>query len=194
MLFDAATDEGVARDVPAEAHRRFRADLAAKKEKNLRERAAQLALHEEKKRFIAEWIEQHGTLDQRERLAVGMLPMEEAIETITDRTFETLSDYPMYKRDGVERLRQHLRAAGWGDVWLAREDLLVFSATAIHATREQWATVQDVLKKLPGSHAVLRVHSIRCKQALQAPPLQVNSVLVTLQAGPLLLRREYGNV
>ena len=50
VMFDAATDVGPARDVPREAYRRFRADLRARKEQNLKLRAEQLALHEEKTR------------------------------------------------------------------------------------------------------------------------------------------------
>ena len=65
LLFDADTDEGPARDVPLEAHRRFRGDLRARAERNQQERAAQLAIHEEKKRAIADWIGAHGSPEQR---------------------------------------------------------------------------------------------------------------------------------
>ena len=65
VLFDVATDEGPARDVPPEAHRRFRADLAAKHDKNQQDRAAQLALHEEKKRYIGGWVAETGTPSSR---------------------------------------------------------------------------------------------------------------------------------
>src|SRR5207249_8273275 len=51
LVFDVNTDVGVAHDVPAEAHRRFRADLRGHREQNLKTRAEQLALHEEKKAF-----------------------------------------------------------------------------------------------------------------------------------------------
>src|SRR5712691_3806641 len=61
VAFDANTDEVPARDVPLEAHRRFRADLRARREQNQQQRGALLALHEEKKRVIAEWIAVHGT-------------------------------------------------------------------------------------------------------------------------------------
>src|SRR5262249_9024119 len=47
VFFDAATDLAPARDVPPEAHRRFRADLRAQRDQNLKTRAAQLAQHEE---------------------------------------------------------------------------------------------------------------------------------------------------
>ena len=73
LLFDAATDEGVAKQVPQEAHRRFRADLRVRKERNHHDRAAQLALHDEKKRYVAEWIGANGTSDQRVRHSAGVL-------------------------------------------------------------------------------------------------------------------------
>src|SRR5207245_487864 len=75
VVFDANTDEVPARDVPLEAHRRFRADLRVRREQNQQQRGAQLALHEEKKRVIAEWIADHGTPEQQARQAAGVLPM-----------------------------------------------------------------------------------------------------------------------
>src|SRR3954464_15452210 len=80
VFFDADTDAPPARDVPAEAHRRFRIDLRAKRESNLKTRAEQLAQHEEKKRFAAEWIAAHGTPEQWTRVNAGVLPIDEAIE------------------------------------------------------------------------------------------------------------------
>src|SRR5438105_2637324 len=109
VVFDATTDVGAARGVPAEAHRRFRADLRARRERNLQDRAAQLALHEEKKRVIAEWIAVHGTAEQQGRQSAGVLPMEEAIEAITDQTFGVLSDRRVYVHDGIDRMQAHIQ-------------------------------------------------------------------------------------
>ena len=95
LLFDVATDEGPARDVPPEAHRRFRADLNAKHERNQQERAAQLALHEEKKRYIAEWIVKYGTPEQQARQAAGVL-----------------ADGGGHRGDHRPRLRGHRRPPG----------------------------------------------------------------------------------
>src|SRR5262249_10212411 len=78
--FDSHSDVAAARDVPAEAHRRFHAALRARREQNLKTRAEQLTLHEEKTRLITEWIAAHGTPDQQARHAAGVLPVEEAIE------------------------------------------------------------------------------------------------------------------
>ena len=86
IVFDVTADPVLAKTVALEATRRFRADQRAKREQNLQERAKQLALHEEKKRFVAEWIAQHGTADQQARQAAGVLPMSEAIEAIADQS------------------------------------------------------------------------------------------------------------
>jgi len=102
LLFDVATDLGRAKDVPAEAHRRFRADLRERDERNRQERTTQLALHEEKKRYIAEWVAAYGTDEQKLRHADGMLPMDEAIEGITDQAFAAAAHLPLLTRRLVD--------------------------------------------------------------------------------------------
>src|SRR4051812_44784581 len=87
LLFDAERDAPPAREVPAEAHRRFRADERATRERNMQEHARRVALHEEKKRFVAEWIAVNGSRDQQERQTAGLLPMTEAIEAVADEAF-----------------------------------------------------------------------------------------------------------
>src|SRR3954464_9875888 len=109
IFFDADTDVAPARDVPAEAHRRFRIDLRAKRESNLKTRAEQLAQHEEKKRFVAEWIATHGTADQQARQAAAVLPLEEVVEAMTDYAFAALAERQHYVPDGVRRLQELLK-------------------------------------------------------------------------------------
>ena len=82
------------------------ADLRAKEDRNRQDRAAQLALHKEKKRFVADWIGANGTDEHKVRQAAGVLPMDEAIEAITDRAFSALNTRPVYTRDGAERLQK----------------------------------------------------------------------------------------
>lgn len=192
LLFDIATDEGPAREVPPEAHRRFRADLTAKHERNQQERAAQLALHEEKKRYIAEWIVKYGTPEQQARQTAGVLPMEEAIEAITDQAFAAVADHPVYARDGAERLQAHLREfSEYADVVISTADLVVVSSNAVKATAEQWAAVQSVQKALPGTAVTLRVHRLSSKERPQTPVLTLFGVLATQRVGPFMVRREY---
>ena len=95
--------------MPAEAHRRFRADERARRERNTQERARRLALHEAKKQFIAEWMATKGTPEQQARQAAGMLPMAEAIEGIGDDAFAAFREWPPSVRDGAATLQARLR-------------------------------------------------------------------------------------
>jgi len=192
VLFDIATDEGPARDVPPEAHRRFRADLNAKHERTQQERTVQLALHDEKKRYIAEWIAKHGTPEQQARQTAGVLPIEEAIEAITDHAFAAIADQPVYTRDGAKQLQAHLREfPEYADVVISPADLVVVSSNAVKATAEHWAVVQRIQKALPGATVALRAHRLVWKRQQQAPSVTLFGVLVTQKVGPFTLRREY---
>lgn len=191
MLFDASTDVPPARDVPAEAHRRFRADLRGRKERNQLERAAQMAVHEEKKRFVAEWIAQHGTADQRARQAAGVLPMDEAIEAITDHAFAALANRPRYERDGLDRIQTLVRAhPKYHDVSVAPGDLVVSSANVTTLTSTQWADAQRLKQLLPDATVTIRNHRIswRCDPAIALPA--VSTLLISMRIGPLTVRSE----
>ena len=192
VVFDANTDVGAARDVPAEAHRRFRADLRSRHEQNLKTRNEQLALHEEKKAFIADWIAAHGTPDQQARQTAGVLPMDEAIEAITDTTFRALATRPRYLHDGIERLQQRVRQVrGHADAVLTRDDLVVTSADAKNMTAAQWAIVQEIQTTLPGATVTLRMHQVAWKRDSKIALAPIFGVLVTQRDGPFTLRREY---
>jgi hypothetical protein len=192
LLFDADNDDMPARLVPAEAHRRFRADLRQQKESNRQTRAAQLAVHEEKKRFVAAWISAHGTEEQQARQAAGMLPMDEAIEAIADDAFAKLGDKPRYFRDGPARLEAHLRNFRQYDVAaLSASDTNVTSMNATKATPEQWAFMQIIQRTMPDANVVLREHRLALRHDPRAPGVTCASVLVTVRRGPVTLRREY---
>jgi hypothetical protein len=192
LLFDIATDLGRATDVPAEAHRRFRADLREREERNRQERATQLALHEEKKRHIAEWVAAYGTNEQKLRQADGMLPMDEAIEGITDQAFSSAAHLPLYMHDGASRLQAFLReSTGTNDIVIAPADVTVRSAHAVKATAAQWAVVQQLRSQLADANVVLREHVLSSKRHNGAESLTVFGVLVTKKHGPFVLRREY---
>jgi hypothetical protein len=192
VLFDATIDDAPARDVPFEAHRRFRADLRTRRDENLRRRAGQLALHEEKKRFIAEWITVHGTADQQARQAAGVLPMDEAVDAITDDAFSVLANHQRYVHDGIERLQQHLRQfQQHADAVVTREDLIVTSADVKEMTAAQWAMVEKIRSLLPQAAVTLRTHKLAWKRGTQGPTLTLYGVLVTSRVGPFTVRREY---
>jgi hypothetical protein len=192
VAFHTATDEGLARDVPPEAHRRFRADLRARREHNLQERAMQLALHDEKKRYLAAWVALHGTAEQQARHAAGVLPMDEAVESITDQVFAALSDRPRYARDGAERLQAHLRQFPlYAHAVVTAADLLITGTNAVKSTASQWRTLQKIQAAIPDATVVLRLHKLTWKRDSSAPPLTLVGILATTKTGPFTLRREY---
>jgi hypothetical protein len=192
LVFDVTTDVGPARDVPPEAHRRFRADLRARRERNLQARAAQLALHEDKTRVVAAWIAAHGTPEQQARHEDGVLPIDEAIEAMTDQAFTALAGRPRYVHDGIAQLQHHLRQRPeYRDAVVAPQDLVVTGAHAKQATAAQWAAVKEVQALLPNATVALRVHTIAWKRdpQLRLPP--VFGMLVTQRVEPFTFRREY---
>lgn len=192
MLFDADTDDAPARLVPAEAHRRFRADLRARKDRNRQSRVAQLAVHEEKKRFLAEWIAAHGSPEQKARQAANVLPIEEAIESIADVAFAAIGDKLRYRRDGVTRLQAHLqRFPEYAAATVSASELSVTSSNASKVTPGQWALVQEIQNVVPDATVVVREHRFAWKRNAQSPMLTAVSILVTVKRGPLMLRREY---
>jgi hypothetical protein len=192
LLFDVSSDQGVAKDVAAEAHRRFRADLRAKEERDSERRAADLALHEEKKKFVAEWIAVNGSEEQKARQAAGVLPMAEAVEAITEHVFACLGDRPRYTRDGAQRLRDHLaQLPEYGEVQVTAGDLVVSTEHAKMATATQWAVVNDLKWAFPDASIVLLRHRLGFRRDPAVPTIILIGVLATLKYGPFTLRREY---
>lgn len=192
VLFDANIDVGPARDVPREAHRRFRADQRARKDQARQLRQTQEALHAEKKQFLAEWIAEHGTADQQARHAAGVLPMEEAMEAMADVTFSVLVDRPRYTPDGPARLQASLRQRPqFPGVVVAREDVVVTSADAQEMTGPQWARVREFKALLPEATVVVRVHIVHWKYDTEVGLPPAFGILVTQRVGPFTLRREY---
>jgi len=192
VLFDVTKDDGPAKEVPPEAHRRFRTDLRARRDENMRTRAAQLALHEEKLRVAGEWIANHGTPEQQARQAAGALPLAEAIEAMTDQAFSVLCDWPRYEHDGVSRMRDLLRThPEHRNVVLHEPDLVFTSVDAHKMTAAQFAVVSELRRLLPHATVTLRLHRAawRTRPEVALPP--VCGILVVLRLGPFTFRREY---
>ena len=107
--FDAKRDMGIARQVPLEAFRRFDNDVRIRHGQGADQRIQNLATHAERQQMMREWIAVHGSHDQRERLAAGVLPFEEFVDALTDVAFRPLSHLPPYQTDGATRLQEQLR-------------------------------------------------------------------------------------
>ena len=192
LMFDVDSDAGIAKDVPGEAHRRFRADLQARKQRNLSERSAQLELHNQKKAVARAWIDRNGTPDQKARSAAGLLALDEVVAAMSDHSFSAAVEVSRYELDGAARLQQHLRATlGDPSAVVAPSDLQVASLDATSATKDQWSVVSILQSKFPDATIKLREHRLCSRRHPEAPPLNVFGVLVSRRDGPFTFRREF---
>jgi hypothetical protein len=192
LMFDATSDTGIAKEVPYEAHRRFRNDLQVRRQRNLTQRSEQLELHEQKKVTASAWVAAHGTADQRSRAAVGVLPIEEVVAAMTEEAFQSADDIPIYERDGASRLQQHVRSlTGEPAPVVAPSDLQVTSVDATTATADQWSLVSRLQMVFPDALIKLREHRLSSRRHPSIAPLILFGILVTRRVGPFSLRREY---
>jgi len=191
LMFDIDSDVGIAKDLPNEAHRRFRSDLHARKQRNLNQRSEQLALHEEKRAAARAWVDRNGTQDQKARAAAGLLALEEVVASMTDESFAS-ADVDRYEFDGAVRLQDHLRAVlGDPSAVVAPSDLQVTSLDATSATKDQWSVVSTLQSQFPDATIKLREHRLSSRRHPDAPALTVFGVLVSRRDGPFTLRREF---
>jgi hypothetical protein len=192
VFFDATKHEGVAREVPPEAYRRFRADLRTRRERSQQLRAAQQALHEEKKRFVAEWIAAHGTPEQQARQVAGVLPIAEGVEAIADSLFAPLRSHPRYLRNAPTQLQAVLhQSPGHHQTVVTQADLVVTTSESKQVTSAQWTLLTEFRGLVPDATVTLQVHRIRWKRDHRVALPLVCTVLVVQHVGPLTLRREY---
>jgi hypothetical protein len=120
--------------VPREALRRFRADVKAARQRRATEHAEHIRLRDERWQTMTAWVAEHGTSDQRARLAAAMLPPSEVTEAMADEAFRALAARSSYLHDGVEQVRAHVQQ------WTARKrhhvagrDFVVFGPQQGHA-------------------------------------------------------------
>lgn len=192
MFFDAPTDTGIAKDVPPEAHRRFRADQRAKHERDQAARSEQLRQHEEKKHFVDQWLAEHGSDELRSRNAAGVLPMPEAVEAMTSAAFAAVSGYASYPYDALQRLQARLdRDQREPRIIVTETNMRVEAELVLAASAAQWAMVREIQEALPEATVVLRRHRMFLLGKQNLPSTHAFGVLVTLKRGPLLLRREF---
>jgi hypothetical protein len=192
VLFDAKRDMGIARQVPAEASRRFDRDYEVRREKNSEKRSRELALHVERDGFVAEWIAQHATPEQRDRHARGLLPVKEVVDVVADATFAVAKDKPQYVRNGVDQFQEYIRQfPQYASAVVTKDSLIIDSANAESASESQWALIRELQVLLPDARVTLRRQRLSWALDLNAPALTVFFVLVTQQVGPFLTRREF---
>ncbi len=192
VQFDAHDEDLPARDVPAEAHRRFRADLQQARAHKQVETTEGLRVHEARKAAIAAWVDAHGSPEQRARHAAGLLPMNEAIEAMTDEAFAPLAAYPRYQRDGGRCLQAFLRQSPrYAEAVVTPTDFRSSGRKAVTATAAQWARLQEMQAAVPAARLALHVRELTWLVDPKAPRLIQHTLVVTQTVRPLVFRREY---
>jgi hypothetical protein len=192
VLIDANRDEGIVREVPAEAFRRYRADQRVLRDRNSQERKRRLAVRDEKTRIVAEWIATNGTADQQDRQAKGLMPFHEAREAIADKMFEALRDWPRYVRNGTQVMQAHLRRyPEYNEAVITERDLAVSDDNATQASAGQWARAQEARALLPDATVTLRSHRLSWRGHPEAPAITLYGLLVVRTFGPIVIRREF---
>jgi len=165
-------------------------------EEYLQEQAAQLALHEEKRRVIAGWVAAHGTPEQRARHGAGVLPMDEAIRAIIDGLFAPLSNYQQngqYVHEGADGLQAHFSSTWleYAEAMLGRGEVQATSATVARMTASQLALVQQIKRLMPEATVVVRTHTLTWRRIPHVVLPPTFGVLVTQRMGPFAFGREY---
>jgi hypothetical protein len=192
LRFDVSLDAGLAREVPVEAYRRVQRDRQAERERRRQQWSSDLAVHDEKKRFTAAWVAEHGTPDQKTRHAARVLPAEEVVQAIADKAFAVLGERPRYIGIDYVRLQAHVRGfPAHRNAVLTPTDVTVTVANAAGVTAEQWKVVELIKEILPDAEIVVRSHAVGWKGDPKLPALTAFGVRVTRKIGPFILKREY---
>jgi hypothetical protein len=191
VLFDTKQDRDLARQVPPEAYRRFTADERARRERGIDIFTRQETLHDERLRFIAEWVATRGSADQQARHAAGMLPLKEFLEALANEAFAVVRR-PQYTYDAVERLQRYLRRfPKYSGIVLARADVAISTVRAGAATDAHWTLKQELEDAIPGAKTTMRIHWLTLKRDPAAPKLTQCGVLLFKDVGPFTVKREW---
>jgi hypothetical protein len=191
--FNAKRDHGIAREVPFEAFRRYQADLRERRARGRADREAHTLVHADRERIVHEWIAAHGTPDQRERSAAGMLPIDEGIDTMAADAFRPLAHFREYQvhGPGPSQLEAYLRQfPDYANAVVTRADLRVMNRALATATPEQWAFLRQVEAAVPDADVRLRERCLIWTRDPQAPKLRHVTVLAVKKVGLITLRRE----
>ena len=150
-------------------------------------RRAEIDVDEARKRnraTLAEWVGQHGTENQRQRLAAGLLPWKEAFEAAEDYLFKPTSSFAVYKKFDVGDVCMCLSRAE-GETCSPKFQ----SVDATELTADEWEQFARIKSTVPGAQFQLREHRAQCESASE--PQVRRGVIVKFTLGQLTFKREF---
>lgn len=192
VAFDAQHMTGLPAKVPLEAFRRFHNDLRIRHGQAEIQRERDVRIDAERRRMMAEWIAEHGTDGQKERLAAGRFPKAEWIGVMTDHAFAPVAALPVFTPAGPSDLQALLRQCpGYESAIVTPADFRVVTRLLTEARPVEWEWLQWIRRRLPEASLHLRTRQLVWTKDPRAPWQRTVTVLVTMNVGPLSLRREF---
>jgi hypothetical protein len=133
---------------------------------------------------LAEWVGQHGTENQRQRLAAGLLPWKEAFDAAEDYLFRPAEGFRLYERFEITDVCLCLSRAE-GETC----DVKFQSVDATELTADEWEEFSRIKSHLPGAQFQLREHRAQCASVTEAQVRR--GVIVKFTMGQLAFKREF---
>src|SRR5262249_27106214 len=156
------------------------------------QRERDLAAHVERETMMREWVANHGSRDQQDRFAAGVLPKEEWIKAVTDATFAPLSALTTYESNGAICLQAFLRQhPQYATAVVMRPDVRISTRLLTTVMPRQWETMQQVRAAIPTANMQLRERELAWTREPRAPRHRTITLLVTTKVGSLTVRREF---
>jgi hypothetical protein len=192
IYYYAKVGSSVVRQVPLEAYRRFQNDLRIRRGQTEMQREHDVAINTERRRLMEEWVDAHGTPDQRERFAAGAMARSEWLAAAADCAFAPLAQLPVYDANGARTLQAFLRQLpAYASVVVTYADYRVVTRPLTTATPAQWEWMQWIRRLLPDANVHLRERELIWNADSRAPRHHTTTLLVTTKVGALTLRREF---
>jgi hypothetical protein len=192
ISFHSTHMTGLARQVPLEAFRRFQNDLRIRNGHAVIQRERDVVVHADRQKAMEEWVAVHGTPDQRQRFAAGMLPKTEWLAGLGDNTFAALASLPIYDSDGARSLQAFLRKLpGYTSVVVTKADYRVITRVLPTATQLQWDWLQWIRQAIPNANVHLRERELVWNRDVTVPRHRTIAILVTTKVSGVTLRREF---
>jgi hypothetical protein len=198
----AATEAAAESAAQAEVLRDFRADPTARAEKisedyvtikgwdfwlaDIVEEAKQRWAHDQdalrtaNRATLAAWVTEYGSDNQRERLAAGLLPWQEAHDSLNEHLFAPLNGVELYTRFEVS------------EVCVCPDDTCTpkfRSVDASELTADEWERFKAIRAQVPDATFQLREHQAKCASATRTKVKR--GVIVKRTLDRLTFKREF---
>jgi len=137
------------------------------------------------RRTLANFVENHGSDNQRQRLAAGLLPWQEANDSLEAHLYSPLKDFPEYQRFQDEEVCKCIETNFLDRV--CKPTYKSADATELSAT--EWERFTAIKKCVPLATFQLREHSAACMAFV--PTVVRRGVIVKFAVDSLKFKREF---